>query len=194
MNMTIVGDDVSATPFFLGAQPRTIPEGGVGGPVGLRVLAEEEDRARALYESLDASQRTRATLERKLGRGLFVGDGERVASDLPRVGIPAADLTAEQRELLDALLETYLQNVADPVAARERDEIDAAGRDAIHFAWAGPTTPGEQIYYRIHGPTLLIEFDDTVGGEHIHALWRDPGGDFGDDLLGQHYEAAHGSN
>lgn len=195
VNMTVVGDDVSATPLFLGAQPRTIPEGGVGGPVGLRVLAEEEDRARALYESLDASQRSRATLELELGRGLFVGAGERVEPDLsPPVGLSAADLTTEQRELLDELLEVYLQNVADPVAARERAKIDAAGRDAIHFAWAGPTTPGEEMYYRIHGPTVLIEFDDTVGGEHIHALWRDPSGDFGEDLLRQHYEAAHGSN
>ncbi len=191
-NFTVVGDDVSPTPLFLGAQPREIPEDGLG-PAGLRVLADEEDTARALYQSLDADQRAQATLPLELDRDLFIGSGDRVDPAAP-VGIAGADLLAEQAKLLDALLEAYLQNVAGPVAARERARIDAAGRDEIRFAWAGSTTPGEEIYYRLQGPTLLIEFDNTVDdADHIHALWRDPSGDFGRDLLRQHHEAAHAS-
>lgn len=195
VNVTAVGGSVSATPLFLGAQPRVIPEGGVGGPVGLRVLAEEEDRARALYESLDPAQKKKATLELELGRGLFVGSGERVAPHIPTVGIPALDLRPDQRALLEDLLDAYFQNVAEPVADRERERLHAMGLDWIYFAWAGSTTPGAEIYYRVHGPTVLIEFDNTVDdAEHIHTLWRDPSGDFGRDLLREHYESAHGSD
>lgn len=191
-NMTVVGDHVSATPLFLGAQPREVPEGGIG-PVGRRVLAEEEDRARALYVSLDETQHAKATVDLEEGRGLFVGgDGERVDPDLPPIGVAVAELTAAQSDLVDQLLEVYFGNVAEPIAARERARADAAGRAGIHFAWAGSTTPGEEIYYRLHGPTLLIEFDNTVDdANHIHTLWRDPSGDFGRDLLRDHHAAAH---
>lgn len=191
VNFTVVGDDVSPTPLFLGAQPREVPPGGALA-AGLRVLAEEEDTARALYESLDEEQRARATLPLELGRDLFVGSGDRVDPDLPPVGIPRSRLSSEQKALMDAILEAYLGNVAAPAADRERERIDAAGRDALHFAWAGPTTPGEMIYYRLHGPTVLIEFDNTVDdAEHIHTLWRDPSGDFGADLLRRHHRASH---
>ena len=194
VNFTAVEGVVSPTPLFLGAEPRTIPEGGIGGPVGLRVLAHEEDRARELYESLDAAQREKATLELQLGRGLFVGSGERVDPDLRPVGIAAADLTEDQKKRLVALLDTYFQNVAPALGARAKARMEAAGIDSLHFAWAGATTPGAEIYYRVHGPTLLIEFDNTTDdAEHIHTLWRDPSNDFGRDLLRQHYESGHHS-
>ena len=190
LNFTTVAGSVSSTPFFLGAEPRSIPQGGVGGPVGLRVLADEEDRARELYESLDDAQREKATLALQLDRGLFVGSGERVDPDLSPAGIAAADLSEDQKKRLMVLLETYFGNVAPALAARETARLEAAGIDSVHFAWAGPTTPGAEIYYRLHGPTVLIEFDNTMGdGEHIHTLWRDPTRDFGRDLLRQHYES-----
>ncbi len=190
LNFTTLEGGVSPTPFFLGAEPRSIPQGGVGGPVGLRVLADEEDRARELYESLDDAQREKATLELQLDRGLFVGSGERVDPDLSPAGIAAADLNEDQKRRLMVLLETYFGNVAPALAARERARLEAARIDSIHFAWAGPTTPGAEIYYRVHGPTVLIEFDNTMDdGEHIHTLWRDPTRDFGRDLLRQHYES-----
>lgn len=190
VNFTVVGDRVSPTPLFLGAQPRVIPPGGIG-PAGLRVLAAEEDAARALYESLDEGQRATATLPLQSDRGAFLG-GDRIDPADPPKGIAASGLTPEQRALLDALLDAYLQNVAPSIAARERARIDASGRDALHFAWAGSTTPGAEIYYRLHGPTVLIEFDNTVdGAEHIHTLWRDPSGEFGADLLRHHHDAAH---
>ena len=190
LNFTTLEGGVSPTPFFLGAEPRSIPQGGVGGPVGLRVLADEEDRARELYESLDDAQREKATLALQPARGLFVGSGERVDPDLSPAGIAAADLNEDQKRRLMVLLETYFGNVAPALAARERARLEAARIDSIHFAWAGATTPGAEIYYRVHGPTVLIEFDNTMDdGEHIHTLWRDPTRDFGRDLLRQHYES-----
>ena len=190
LNFTTVAGSVSSTPFFLGAEPRSIPQGGVGGPVGLRVLADEEDRARELYESLDDAQREKATLALQLDRGLFVGSGERVDPDLSPAGIAAADLNEDQKKRLMVLLETYFGNVAPALAARERARLEAARINSVHFAWAGATTPGAEIYYRVHGPTVLIEFDNTMDdGEHIHTLWRDPTRDFGRDLLRQHYES-----
>ena len=67
-----------------------------------------------------------------------------------------------------------------------------AGVERIHFAWAGPIEPGHAHYYRIHGPTALIELDNTQNdANHIHSVWHDPRNDFGADLLRAHYERGH---
>ena len=69
----------------------------------------------------------------------------------------------------------------------------AAGRDAIYFAWAGSLAPGEPGYYRVQGPTFLIEWDDTMPeADHVHTILREFDGDFGRDLLAEHYEREHG--
>ena len=136
LNFTVVDGAVSPTPLFFGGQPREVPPGGIG-PAGLRVLAKEEDTARALYLSLDAQQRERATLPLELNRDLFVGGGERVDPNLPPVGIPGDALTPDQKRLLNALLEAYFENVSTRIASSERARIDAAGRESLHFAWAG---------------------------------------------------------
>lgn len=191
VNLTVVGAGVSVTPYFLGAQPRVVPEGGAAS-AGLQVLAEEENTARALYLSLDEAERKQATLPLELGRGLFVGGGDRLEPSGPPRGIAYGDLSPDQQALFDAVLEAYLGNVAAQIAGRERARIEASGRDAIHFAWAGGADPGSEMYYRLQGPTLLIEFDNTVDdAEHIHTLWRDGAGDYGMDLLRDHHESAH---
>ena len=97
-------------------------------------------------------------------------------------------------ELLDRLVETYFANYAEGLAAARLAAIDAAGRDALHFAWAGSLSPGEPGYYRIQGPTFLIEWDDTMeAADHVHTSVREFDGDFGRDLLALHYANAHGS-
>jgi Protein of unknown function (DUF3500) len=76
------------------------------------------------------------------------------------------------------------------VAEAELRRVDAAGAQNLWFAWAGGTAPGERHYYRVQGPGLLIEHDNTQSGaNHVHSVWRVPGGDFGDDLLAAHYRA-----
>jgi hypothetical protein len=107
-------------------------------------------------------------------------------------GVPGAELDAEQRELLRALLGTYLGRVPEEVTPLARYD-DATALDAVHFAWAGPTAPGQPHYYRLQGPRLLVEWDNTQrGANHAHSVWRDPGADFGLDVLARHRADWHG--
>jgi hypothetical protein len=192
LNFTVVpGEAPSSTPLFLGAQPREVPAGFER--AGLRVLAEEEEIARRLYLSLEGELRERATIPFASGRGLFLGEGRRVALEGAPSGLPRGEMPEAARQTLDALLEVYLGLLASEIASARRAGIEEAGRDGIHFAWAGGTASGEPSYYRIRGPSFLIEFDNTLAGaDHVHAIWRDFEGDFGEDLLARHYELAHG--
>lgn len=112
-------------------------------------------------------------------------------------GLPASAMTAEQRVLLDALLRVYTGRLRTDLAAREQARIVRGGIereriDAIHFAWAGPEAPGAGHYYRLHGPDLVVEYDNTQdGANHVHAVWRSIGGDFGSDALRRHLAAEH---
>lgn len=192
------GGAVSVTPLFLGGEPREVPPD--HDRAGLRVLAEEEDRGYALWSALRPEQRAAAQIEFQsasgiaaMNRPLFLGEGPQVARGEPR-GIARADLDSAQQAALDALVATYYANFSDAIAAERSAAIDAAGRDAIHFAWAGGLRPGEPGYYRVQGPTFLIEFDNTApAADHVHAILREFDGDFGRDLLAEHYAREHGA-
>jgi hypothetical protein len=120
--------------------------------------------------------------------GYDAADHQRVALSLSPKGLPAAGLGAGQRDLLRALLATYLGRVPDGLAPA----LDDAALDDVHLAWAGPTSLGEPHYYRLQGPRLLIEYDNTQRqANHAHSVWRDPAADFGYDVLGAHLAAHH---
>jgi hypothetical protein len=90
-----------------------------------------------------------------------------------------------QRELLLALLRQYLGRLPNPVAAVETERISGEGLQAVHFGWAGGAEPGRPHYYRVQGPRLLIEYDNVQdGANHVHSVWRDPQGDFGQSSAG----------
>jgi Protein of unknown function (DUF3500) len=130
-----------------------------------------------------------AAAERASGYG--AGDYERLALTSVPKGLPARELDAEQRDLLRALLATYLGRVPDGLSPQADYEQDSA-LDAVHLAWAGPTGPGQPLYYRLQGPGLLIEYDNTQRqANHAHSVWRDPAADFGYDALGAHLAAHH---
>ena len=116
------------------------------------------------------------------------GDPDHAAVELtaePR-GVPAAELGAEQRAMLRALIGTYLDRVPSEVSPLRRYDDDAA-LDAVHLAWAGSTSPGDPHYYRLQGPRLLVEWDNTQRkANHAHSVWRDPDADFGLDVLARH--------
>jgi hypothetical protein len=100
-------------------------------------------------------------------------------------------MTAAQRGLLSALIDQYVDRMPDEVAARERARA-AAVLGQVSFAWAGGSERRQPHYYRLQGPRLLVEYDNTQdGANHIHSVWRDPEGDFGADILAQHYAQAH---
>jgi hypothetical protein len=123
--------------------------------------------------------------------GLHGADQEAVALTPEPKGVPGAELDAAQRELLRALLGTYLGRVPAGVSPLPRYD-DPAALDAVHLAWAGSTTPGEPHYYRLQGPRLLVEWDNTQRNvNHAHAVWRDPEADFGRDVLAAHRAAHH---
>jgi hypothetical protein len=142
-----------------------------------------------LAERIDSIQ-----AQAEAAAGISVEDLEavRLTTDRPR-GIAAAMLRRDQREVLRALLDVYVRRVPDEVADAEAAKYapdDALG--ALHFAWAGGFEPGEGHYYRVQGPTLLAEYDNTQrGANHVHTVWRDPLHDFGGDVLRAHYEHGH---
>jgi hypothetical protein len=123
--------------------------------------------------------------------GLDGADHEAVAITASPKGVPGADLDADRRELLRALLATYLDRVPAEVSPLARYDDDRA-LDEVHLAWAGSTAPGEPHYYRLQGPRLLVEWDNTQrGANHAHSVWRDPTTDFGIDVLGAHLARHH---
>jgi hypothetical protein len=105
--------------------------------------------------------------------------------------VPAAALDIAQREMLRALLGTFLGRVPDGVSPLDR-YVDDAALDAVHLAWAGSTEPAAPHYYRLQDPRLLLEWDNTQrGANHAHSVWRDPTADFGLDVLAAHRAAHH---
>ena len=163
-----------------------------GGPKeGHRLLAGEEDLGFALVNMLDTLQRSRAIIAAQPYGDVVTGSDPAVQS-MAFAGLPALEMTVDQKTQLRTLLELYASRMADSSAVKQMRRIDEAGFDRLHFAWAGATQPGEGHYYRIHGPTVLVEFDNSFGN-HIHSVWRDLEHDFGGDLLRKHYARhAHG--
>jgi hypothetical protein len=185
LNLTLKPGEVPAsTPLFLGAEPRVVPAGQPD--AGAAVLGAEEATARALLAALPEPLRTRATLPYEDDRALMLGQVRRVALGAG-VGVARGEAPPEAQAQFDRLIEHFTSLFAPEIADARRAEIDAAGRDALRFAWAGASVPSGAFYWRLAGPRTLIEMDNTTDGDHVHAVWHDTGNDFGDDLLAAHY-------
>jgi hypothetical protein len=184
LHFTVVnGTLVASSPTMFGSNPAEVPD---GPRRGTRILAAEEDSARALLMSLDASQRAKAVLDAVAPNEILTTNKVDI-NPLSPAGIPASDLTAGQRDLLMKVVEAYTSFMADDIAAERLTRLRKAGLDKIAFAWAGESERGKKHYYRVQGPTFLIEYDNTQNnGNHIHSVWRDFAGDFGRDILREH--------
>lgn len=189
LNFTIVNDRHGAvTPAFMGAHPAEVRAGPLK---GLRALAQEQDLAFELMRHLDPSQRRKVLLATRSLGDIVSGPGRSGELKLP-VGLPLAEMTPAQRDGTMRLLQEYVRNMRDDIAEAQLRSVYEAGIDKLHFAWAGGPERGQAHYYRLHGPTLLIEYDNTRNdANHIHSVWHDLKNDFGVDLLRAHYETGH---
>jgi hypothetical protein len=184
LHFTVVnGSLVASSPSFFGSNPAQVRE---GPKKGLRILGAEEDAARALLQSLDAAQRSKAIIN-AAAPGDMVTMANVEITPLSPSGLAAGEMTAAQRDLLLRLLDVYIGTMATDIAEDRLARARKAGVEKIGFAWAGETERGKKHYYRVQGPTFLIEYDNTQNdGNHIHSVWRDFNGDFGRDLLREH--------
>jgi hypothetical protein len=179
------GQVVAHTPAFFGANPAIvmseIPD---TAKKGTRVLAKEEELAFDLLKSLTADQRKLAVIDAAAPKEIRAA-GEPQPPQAAPAGIAASAMAEPQLKTLNALIETYAANMPAEVGAARLAEIKEAGIGKVHFAWAGPDKPGIGHYYRLQGPTFLVEFintqPDAAGNQanHIHSVWRNMQGDFG---------------
>ena len=188
LHFTVVnGETVATTPAFFGSNPAEVKE---GPHTGMRVLGFEEDAARELLKALDAGQQAEAIIDDEPPRDIATEAFSKVHALGPG-GVKAEDLTAGQHSMLMRLIRAYASLMEDDLAAARMAKIEEAGTDGILFAWAGGTERGDRHYYRVQGPTFLIEYDNTQGnGNHVHSVWRDFDGDFGRDILREHLRAS----
>ena len=184
LNFVIKGNQVvSSTPTFFAANPTILTEDIASLKKGERVLAKEESLGFDLVQSLDDDQRKKAILDDKAPREIR-GAGEPQPSKYSKDGISFKGLNKEQRKTLRQLISVYANSLPADVCELRLGEIKEAGFAKVYFAWAGADKPGIGHYYRIQGPTFLIEFVNTQAdaagnpASHIHCVWRDVRGDF----------------
>ena len=189
LNLTLgAGPAEAVTPTFMGANPARVPSGPLEGH---RVLGSQEDLARELVRGLPAADRGRAIIAARSLGNIVTGPGRADALKSPE-GLPMGEMAPPQRVLAERLIEEFVGNLRTELAEAQRARIREAGLGAIHFAWAGPLEPGHAHYFRLHGPRLLIEHDNTQNdANHVHSVWRDPTRDFALDVLGEHYRSGH---
>lgn len=169
------GQVVSTTPEFFGANPGTI-DAGVGRQ--LRVLGSEEDLARQILKLCSPEQQKIAWIDKQAPDDLR-GGGVAQPETTPPVGLPISQMSADQKKLMGALLSEYLQNMPADVEQQRRAHLEKAGLENVHFAWWGSAEQHERHYYRVQGPTFLIEYNNTQNNaNHVHSYWRNLAGDF----------------
>ena len=185
---------VDSTPQLFASNPATlkkdfeVPSAGNPGKKnkfqkGNRLLAVEEDAAFAMLNSLNDAQKSKAIFNTTCPEDIqWAGEPQPKPGDA--VGIPAVELTGEQKKLLMNLIDTFHANMTKEVALSRMNVISNAGVDKISFGWAGATTSDGQFFFRVQGPTFIGEFcnfqKDPEGNSanHIHCVWRDLTGDF----------------
>lgn len=190
LNFTLVNDHmVQVTPSMFGSNPAEVRE---GPRRGLRVLGAEESLARQLLMALQPDQRRLAVISSEAPRDVLLVPG-REAHRLEPLGLPASALNAQQRAMLQELIEEYLLRYRPDLVEADLASLAATDPSRVYFAWAGGDGVGQPHYYRVQTPQFILEYDNTQNeANHVHSLWRDLTNDFGRDLLREHYEqSAH---
>lgn len=181
---------VSGTPGFLGTNPAII----LSGPEkGKYILKDETQSGLAMLLSLDAKQKEKAVIDNRAPGDILTSASRKAMIDESK-GILYSELNVAQQKIFIQLLSVYIHRYTRLFAMDMMKEIEEAGLNNLRFAWAGvqQTGLGNPHYYRIQGPTIIIEYDNTQNdANHIHTVVRDLKNDFGGDELMEHYKSSH---
>ena len=189
LNFTIQdGKVVSSTPSFWGSNPAIVRE---NGPRGLEALAPEQALGRQLLHSFKGAARNKVVIDANAPEDIITKASRRAQMGAP-VGVAMKDMTKEQAGMLMELLEVYAHRLRRELAEKEMETARRAGADKLYFAWAGGSEAGQPHYYRIQGPSFVVEYDNVQNNaNHIHSVWRNFDNDFGLDLLSEHHKRSH---
>jgi hypothetical protein len=157
---------------------------------GLRTLAGEDDLGMELLHALDEQQQKVTIVDPTAYQDILTAASRKAALQGQPSGLSASKMNASQFDALMALMEEYARNVPDQLAEGRIEQLNKAGRN-IFFAWSGGINRSDPHYYRVQTASFLIELDTQDNANHIHSVWRDFAGGFGEDLLQQHYQASH---
>ena len=191
LNFTFHNRQLSVTPMFVGTDPAEYP---ILEYAGWRVLSKEEDLGLKLIKALSPAQQKKATMSTEVPGDIITAaeSGKRL---IDYWGVKGSELTKEHQEILKYIVREFVFNLEYEKAVKEYDKILKAGIQNIYFGWIGAYEEKKPHYYVLNGPTFLIEFDNNGGprrdANHIHAIWREKGNEYGEDLLKKHYETEH---
>lgn len=188
VNFTFVNNKLAVTPFFVGSDPAEYP---ISEYAGWRVLGQEEDLGLKLIKLLTPAQQKKATHSMAVPEDIITAaeSGKRLVDNW---GILGSEMTAQQKIILQYIIREFVFNLEYEKAVIEYDKIIKAGIDKIYFGWIGPYDESVPHYFVLNGPTFIIEFDNNGGpgngSNHVHAIWREKGNEYGEDLLKMHYQ------
>jgi len=178
----------SSTPSFFGSNPAIVPS---GAEKGKQILKLETDLGFSIVNSLSSDQLKKARFSETAPSEIITGNDRR-ARELQPKGIRYTEMNDEQKKQFLQLLDVYVKNYELGFSSKLMAKIKKAGIDNLYFAWAGSLKSGAGHYYRIQGPMLLIEYDNTqTNANHVHSIVRDLTNDFAEDILKEHYEKEH---
>ena len=188
LNFTVVNGKIASSPSFFGSNPADVK---TGPRAGLRALMREEDYGLDLIQSLTDAQRATAIVDKSAYKDILTSDARKAALKGQPNGLASSQMTPKQKDILENLVTEYAANFPAPIRDMRLDLFHHTEAN-LYFAWSGGIHSGEPHYYRVQTPAFLIELDNTQDhANHIHSVWRDFNGDFGLDLLAQHYQTSH---
>lgn len=191
LHFVVADGQVGMTPRFFGANPAIVPS---GSRKGERTLQKEEDLGLNLINSFSEEQKKVAIFQDQT-YGEIITFVDQQVNPLTNQGIPMRDMNKIQQRNLIELIKVYLSSMPIHLAKKRMEKLMEEHWGFVTFGWAGATELGKPHYYRIQGKTFLIEFDNSQdGANHIHTVWREFQGDFGKDLLKDHYKQSHNHN
>ena len=187
LNFTVVGSDVTMTPSLWGVEPVTWDEGEYA---GLEPMVDEVVQG-LTWANLLSTEQLEVAAQGPGGDPALEFGPQTDPTMWPSIqGLGVSDMTLEQREALVDLIAVYVGNLPTHQAENRMREIRDT-LDEVSVVWVGEAIRGSAIYYRIHGPHVLIEFDHVMGPNHIHSVYRDPSNDYGADWLSKHLAIHH---